>query len=97
MTAAPDGLDIVASRTGDRLFLHIVNTNRTRSVEASAAIDGATVRKATAYEIADDPMLEISNLNSRDVMQQRSRDLAADGPWTFPAASVTAVELELAT
>jgi alpha-N-arabinofuranosidase len=96
VTAAPDDLDVVASRTGDTVYIHVVNTNRTRSVDAKVDFGGAEVRSAKAFEIADDPMVEISNMNSRDVMQQRERALAAAGPWSFPPASVTAVEVELA-
>lgn len=41
-------------------------------------------------------MIEVSDLNSGEVMQIKERRLAADGVWEFPAASVTAVEVELA-
>jgi alpha-N-arabinofuranosidase len=96
VTNAPDGLDVVASRTGSKLFLHVVNTNRDRSVATRLDLPGANVAKATAFEIADDPMIEVSDLNSGEVMQIKERQLAADGAWEFPAASVTAVEVELA-
>ena len=96
VTNAPDGLDVVASRTGNKLFLHVVNTNRDRSVATRLDLPGANIAKATAFEIADDPMIEVSDLNSGEVMQIKERQLAADGAWEFPAASVTAVEVELA-
>ncbi len=44
VTKAPDGLDVTASRTGDRVFLHVVNTNRDRSVTAKLAIEGTSIR-----------------------------------------------------
>jgi hypothetical protein len=53
------------------------------------------VKTATAFEIADDPMIEVSDLNSDKVMQINKRSLAAEGAWEFPAASVTAVEVQL--
>jgi alpha-L-arabinofuranosidase len=93
---APDGLDAVASRTGDKLFLHVVNTRRDHSVNAQFDVPGATVVGATAFEIVDDPVTEVSDLNSGEVMQIKKRQLAADGNWEFPAASVTAVEIDLA-
>ena len=37
---SPAELDVTASRTGDRLFLHVVNTCRTRSVAARLAVGG---------------------------------------------------------
>jgi hypothetical protein len=98
VTATPEGLDVAASRTGDRLFLHVANTRRDRSARARLALPaGSRVQCATAFEIADDPMTELWDGNSGDVMQVRERKLAADGAWEFPAASVTAVEVELAS
>jgi len=41
-------------------------------------------------------MVEVSDLNSRDVMQIKERQLANNGVWEFQAASVAAVEVELA-
>ena len=96
VTDCPDGLDVVASRTGKNLFLHVVNTNCDRSVTTKLALSGVGVASATAFEIADDPMIEVSELNSSEIMQINKRQLAADGHWEFPAASVTAVEVELA-
>ena len=96
VTNAPNGLDVVASRTGNKLFLHVVNTNRELSVATRLYLSGANVVQATAFEIADDPMVEVSDLNSRDVMQIKERQLANNGVWEFPAASVAAVEVELA-
>jgi alpha-N-arabinofuranosidase len=92
----PDGLDVAASLSGTTLFLHVVNTRIDRSVKTSLAMLEGAVASATAFEIADDPMVEVSELNSRRVMQVRTRALAATGEWTFPAASVTAVEVQLA-
>jgi alpha-L-arabinofuranosidase len=95
--AVPAELDVVASRTGDKVFLHVVNTNRTGSVAAQLSLgDGRAISRAIAFEVADDPMVEVSSLNHREVMQQKERKLAADGNWSFPPASVTAVEVEMA-
>ena len=95
-TSVPDGLDVVASRTGDTLFLHVVNVRRDQSVSARLDTSASGILKATSYEIADDPMVEVSELNSSKVMQIRERQLAIDGVWTFPAASVSAIEVQLA-
>jgi alpha-N-arabinofuranosidase len=43
---APDGLDITASRRGGTLYLHVVNTNRTRAIKTNLRIAGARVRRA---------------------------------------------------
>jgi alpha-L-arabinofuranosidase len=96
VTSCPDGLDVVASLTGKKLYLHVVNTDRTRSATAELRLPDATIDTAVAYQIVDDPTVEVSELNSSDVMQSRQDALPSDGKWSFPAASVTAVEIELA-
>jgi alpha-L-arabinofuranosidase len=95
-TTAGAGLDVVGSRVGQLLHLHVVNTNRERSVNAQAKIDGAQVTSCRAFTIADDPTVEVSELNADSVMQIVERELSPMKPWEFPAASVTAVEVKLA-
>jgi alpha-L-arabinofuranosidase len=94
--ACPDGLDVAASRSANTLFLHVVNTSRTDGASAELSVPGASVVSAVAHQIVDDPMVEVSELNSDDVMQVREATLPLDGNWSFPAASVTAVEVKLA-
>jgi alpha-L-arabinofuranosidase len=91
----PSDLDVVASRTDNRLFLHVVNTRRDRVANAKLNLGDARIRKATAYQIADEPMIEVSDLNSGDVMQIKERELQADGAWEFPAASVSAIDVDV--
>ena len=90
----PDGLDVVASRTDDTLFLHVVNTQRTRAVKANLQVAGRKIASARVFEIADDPMVEVSLLNSGDVMRIVEKPIANAATWEFPAASVSAVELK---
>jgi len=92
----PDGLDVTASRTGDRLYLHVVNTRRDRSVTVKLAIDGMGIRSGQVFELAADPEFEVIETQARAIKPVR-KDLPADGVWTFPAASVSAVELNAAT
>jgi len=92
----PDGLDAVASRRGDTVFLHVANTRRTRSVSASIQIDGQTITGGRVFEIAEDPSVELSYLNSADVMKTVEKPFAANRAWDFPAASVSAIELTVA-
>jgi alpha-L-arabinofuranosidase len=96
VTSCPEGLDVVASRSGNKLFLHVVNTDRTRSAAAELHVPGAEIDSAIAHQIADDPMVEVFELNSSEVMQTKKLTLNSNGKWTFPAASVTAVIVELA-
>jgi len=92
----PDGLDVTASRTGDRLYLHVVNTRRDRSVTVKLAIDGMGIRSGQVFELAAAPEFEVIETQARAIKPVR-KDLPADGVWTFPAASVSAVELNAAT
>jgi len=96
VTECPDALDVVASRSDRKLFLHVVNTDRTQSTLAELRLRGATIEAATAHQIVDDPMVEVSELNCSEVMRTRKELLPAEGKWSFPPASVTAVEVELA-
>jgi alpha-L-arabinofuranosidase len=91
---APEGLDVVASRRGKKLFLHAVNTQRNRAVRAQLGVAGAQLTDGRVLQIAEDPMLEVSPLNSSAVMIPVEKPLPQSGTWEFPAASVSAVELD---
>jgi alpha-L-arabinofuranosidase len=91
----PDGLDVTASRTGDKLYLHVINTNRDQPVETQLAIEGVTIRSATAWELALDPEYEVIQ-SEPDVTTPQQKTMPASGIWLYPAASVTAVELDIA-
>jgi alpha-N-arabinofuranosidase len=92
----PDGLDVVASRRGNTVFLHVANTERTKSVKTTLHIEGQVIRSGRVFEISADPTVELSYLNSADVMKTQEKPLTEGGLWEFPAASVSAVELEIA-
>src|SRR5207247_5330482 len=81
----PDGLDVVASRRGDIVYLHVANTQRTRSVNTTIQIAGQVISSGRVFEIAADPAVEVSYLNDADVMRTREKPFAADGVWEFPA------------
>jgi alpha-L-arabinofuranosidase len=91
----PDGLDIVASRTGDTVFLHVVNTERTRAVRAGFHVEGRGIQSGRVFEIADDPMVEVTYLNSAEIMRIVEKPISLQTQWEFPAASVSAIELKL--
>ena len=86
----------MASRRGNTVFLHVANTRLATPVTATLEIAGHTVRGGRVFEIRADPTIELSYLNSADVMKTVEKPLTADGTWSFPAASVSAVELEIA-
>ena len=77
------------------MFVHVANTRRTKPVRTSLQIEGRIVRTGRVFEITADPDEEVSYLNSADVMKTVEKPLPAGGAWEFPAASVSAMELEL--
>jgi alpha-L-arabinofuranosidase len=95
VSGVPDGLDAVASRRGDTVFLHVANVQRTRAARAAIRIAGQTIRSGRVFEIAADPAVEVSYLNDADVMTTREKPFAGDGAWEFPPASVSALELQI--
>jgi len=88
----PDGLDATASRTGDRIFLHVVNTHRTRSVKSVFQIDGRRITGGRAYWFDLEPEFEVFEYHPECTFPKESV-LDSSLAWTFPAASVSAVEL----
>lgn len=91
----PDGLDVVASRTGDTIYLHVVNTQRDRPLRANFSVLDRSIRSSKIFQIAEDPMVEVHELNADTVMQVEQREATPAEEWQFPAASVSAVELQL--
>jgi hypothetical protein len=69
----PADLDVTASRTGNKIFLHVVNTQRTRSVPAQVTVAGMTIRSGSVFEIAVEPDFEVW-AETRDVIAPRRKD-----------------------
>ena len=90
----PPDLDIVAARTGNKIFLHVINTSFDRAVKTSVYIRGMKVRSGRVFEIACDPMCEIDE-SQPGLFSPVERSMSGDGTLSFPAASVSALELEI--
>ncbi len=95
VSKAPADLDVAASRTGSRVWLHVANRNRTRDVHTHIAVEGMKIVRGEVFEITVDPTLEVWWRNYQTFAPVQKK-LPASGRWTFPAASVTAVELSCA-
>jgi alpha-L-arabinofuranosidase len=96
--STPSGLDIAASRTSSKIYLHVANLEFAKPVEASFAVEGSRVTGGRSFEIAPQDLRQAVNQDQPDVFQPRESALPS-GPaakWRFPAASVTAIELDLA-
>jgi len=94
VSKAPDGLDVTASRSSDRIYLHVVNTNRDRSTRAKLVINGMKIRAGLIFELAANPEFEVIQTQSDRIVPVK-KDLPKNGLWTFPPASVSAVELDI--
>jgi alpha-L-arabinofuranosidase len=98
VSAQPSGLDIAASRTGDRIYLHVANLQFRGSVEASFSVEGMRVTGGRTWAIAPDNLRQFVSLDQPDVFAPVEKPIP-DQPvlkWRFPAGSVTAVELSCA-
>jgi len=94
IVGGPEGLDIAASRTGDRIFLHVVNTQRRRPAAARFAAEALRIKAGRVSWFALEPELEIIEYHEEQQLpQERILDLLK--AWEFPAASVSAVELDV--
>jgi hypothetical protein len=91
---APPGLDVTASRTGERVYLHVVNTERIHAVAARLGVEGRAITSGVVYEIAVDPEYEVEP-DTADVLAPVRKALPETGEWTFPPASVSAIEFDL--
>jgi alpha-L-arabinofuranosidase len=96
VTRAPSGIDVVASRSGDQVYLNLVNTHRNRPVRVQVRISGMAISKGKGAMLAEDPTTEISSLNCGEVMQSRDLGLGPGHPLDLPAASVTSLRLSIA-
>lgn len=91
----PAGLDLTASRTGKTLYLHVVNTQREASVATTIELEGGLrARAARVFEIAAPPEFEVMAHNA-GALAPVEKAIPANLRWTFPAASVSAVEIQL--
>ncbi len=94
--SAPGNLDIAASRTGGKFFLHVANGSYSDSTETTLAVDGMAATGGRVLEIApENPRQEVSPLNP-EIFKPREHPLpkAESLRWRFPARSVSVVELE---
>lgn len=96
ITKTPEGLDITASRRKDRVYLHVINTRRERSVSSQIAIAGMQIQSGRVFELAGHPEYEVIQTQPHEVTV-KEKALPKDGRWIFPAASVSAVELDVQT
>jgi alpha-L-arabinofuranosidase len=92
---SPEGLDIAASRTGNRVWLHVANVRYRGGVDASFAVDGMRIAGGRVVAIAPQDLRSYANQDQPDAFRPTETALPQSGMWHFPAGSVSAVELTL--
>jgi alpha-L-arabinofuranosidase len=98
ITSTPDGLDIAASRQDNRLCLQVLNTHFSQDVKADFAIAGFTASEGKVYEIApEDPRAYVDSTRPHAFdPEEKTLPKGANPSWTFPARSVSVVEIVMA-
>lgn len=93
----PRDLDIAASRAGNKLYLHVANTNFSKSVDASFSVPGMAIVSGKVHEIAPEDPLEVVFETAPNVFAAREKEIPAGAAvkWSFPARSVSAMEFEI--
>lgn len=94
VTSFPPDLDVTASSAGNRIFLHVVNTHRTRAVSARLIVEGKKIASGRSYCIALEPDYEVFEYKP-EITDPRESSIPENGRWTFPRASVSAVEIDI--
>jgi alpha-L-arabinofuranosidase len=99
VSGAPSDLDIAASRSANRIYLHVACTRFGESVRATLEVQGARIAAGRVFEIAPDDLRQAVSQDEPDVFAPKERAMDAQGPlpeWRFPAGSVSVLELDLA-
>ena len=96
VTSFPPDLDVTSSIAGNTVFLHVVNTNRTQSIPAQFRIKGKKITSGRSFYIALEPDYEVFEYKP-EITNPKQAEISQEGRWTFPPASVSAVELDIAS
>jgi alpha-L-arabinofuranosidase len=89
-----ENLDVTASRTGDRIFLHVINTSRKRAVKSNIKVLDKQILAGRVFSIALDPAYEVFE-HKPEITAPKESAIPESGELSFPAASVSAVELTI--
>ncbi|HVW07394.1 MAG TPA: hypothetical protein VHC90_02370 [Bryobacteraceae bacterium] len=98
VSAQPSGLDIAASRTGEKIYLHVANLQFRGAVDASFSVEGMKITSGRTWAIAPENLRQFVSLDQPDVFAPVETPVPDQSglTWRFPAGSVTAVELSCA-
>jgi alpha-L-arabinofuranosidase len=97
VTTTPEGLDIAASRKDDRVFLQVLNMNFSKDITADFSVEGFTPDGGTVYEIAPEEPRAYVDQTRPEALKPREKAFpdGAAPTWTFPARSVSVMEMKI--
>ena len=95
VTESPAGLDVAATRKGDKLFLHVLNTHFSNPAKISVQVDGYSISSATAHEIAPSDKLAYVDDARHDTFEPVEKQIPDTSELTIQPASVNVIELQL--
>lgn len=84
-------LDVVASKTGNKYYLHVANTDRNAAQVLKLDLGNLKIKSATMYYIAAAPETEIGPFNT-DCFDSKQMKIEGDTA-VLPAAAVAAIEI----
>ncbi|MBQ3016275.1 MAG: alpha-L-arabinofuranosidase [Clostridia bacterium] len=87
-------LDVTASRTDNKIFLHVANTDMLYGEDIEFDLGGKKIASVKTYYISEHPEVEITPCNT-DVFNVKETE-TFDNRISIPPAAVAAVEITLA-
>lgn len=97
VSGVPSSLDVAASRTGEKLFLHVANLRFQDAVSVTFAVEGRRIAAGRVLEIAPENPRQAASQDQPDVFAPKDNPIVpgSAASWRFPAASVSVVEFDL--
>ena len=90
-------LDLAASRTNGSIFLHVVNSDLSRSQKVEIVFPGLKVIEGKAFQIAPEDIATYVDYERPDALLIEEIEINGGESisWTFPPKSVTAMEIKV--
>lgn len=96
VTSDDDALPVSATRSGDTLYLHVANLDFDKEATVTLDAGGAKLGRMTAHRIAPGDITAAIDTTTLDVFDVETVEGdASGGTITLPAASVSAIEIEI--
>lgn len=94
IAGVPAGLDVAASVADGKVYLHVANMEYSRAVEMQVSVRGRRISGGRVHEIAPQDLRTAASPMEPEAFRAVEKPWPASDRWSFPAGSVSAVELE---